>query len=94
MKDFKQWWNEADIFAGEGAMEAAEQAWDAAKSTDSALYCGSDSMNYVYILWVREDGGNWCIYGYTKDGQGAITWAGNASKGVHRKYERVNEKAV
>jgi len=32
MKDFKQWWNEAEIFAGEGSMEAAEQAWNAAKA--------------------------------------------------------------
>lgn len=30
MKDFKNWWNEAEIFAGEGSMQAAEQAWDAA----------------------------------------------------------------
>lgn len=31
MKDFKTWWGEQEIFAGEGAMEAAEQAWDAAQ---------------------------------------------------------------
>ena len=30
MKDFKQWWNEQDIFCGEGGMEAAEEAWYAA----------------------------------------------------------------
>lgn len=28
MSDFKKWWGEAEIFAGEGAMDAAEQAWD------------------------------------------------------------------
>lgn len=27
---FKEWWSEAEIFAGEGSMDAAEQAWDAA----------------------------------------------------------------
>jgi hypothetical protein len=26
--DFKKWWNESEIFCGEGGMEAAEQAWD------------------------------------------------------------------
>ena len=30
MKDFEQWWNEQEIFCGEGGMEAAEQAYDAA----------------------------------------------------------------
>ena len=28
MKDFKQWWNDQEIFCGEGGMEAAEQAYD------------------------------------------------------------------
>ena len=26
--DFDTWWNQVEIFAGEGAMGAAEQAWD------------------------------------------------------------------
>jgi|TARA_R110002050_G_scaffold106937_7_gene217132 hypothetical protein len=30
MKEFKQWWGEQDIFCGEGGMDAAEQAFDAA----------------------------------------------------------------
>lgn len=30
MKDFEQWWSEAEIFCGEGGMEAAEEAWNAA----------------------------------------------------------------
>lgn len=30
MKDFEQWWREAEIFCGEGGMEAAEDAWNAA----------------------------------------------------------------
>ena len=51
-------------------------------------------MEYIYILWIREEGGSWCIFGYTKDGQGAVTWKGKAERGIHRKYERVNEKAV
>jgi len=36
MKEFKQWWNESEIFAGEGAMEAAEQAWDEAQELTAA----------------------------------------------------------
>jgi len=32
-KDFKQWWNEAEIIAGEGSMDAAEEAWDAQQHT-------------------------------------------------------------
>ncbi len=28
MQDFKDWWNAAEIFCGEGGMEAAEAAWD------------------------------------------------------------------
>lgn len=40
MKDFKQWWDEAEIFAGEGAMEAAEQAWDeACKEVEEEAIC-------------------------------------------------------
>lgn len=31
MKDFKTWWAEAEIFCGDGGMEAAEQAYDAAQ---------------------------------------------------------------
>ncbi len=31
MTDFQTWWAEAEIFAGEGSMEAAEQAWDKAE---------------------------------------------------------------
>lgn len=30
MKEFKQWWKEQGIFCGEGGMEAAELAFDAA----------------------------------------------------------------
>lgn len=30
MKDFEQWWRDAEIFCGEGGMEAAEDAWNAA----------------------------------------------------------------
>ena len=28
MIDFKDWWSESGIIAGEGSMDAAEQAWD------------------------------------------------------------------
>lgn len=28
MKSFSEWWNESEIFCGEGGMDAAEQAWD------------------------------------------------------------------
>ncbi len=38
MKEFKEWWGEAEIFAGEGSMEAAEQAWDAAQEL-TAIRC-------------------------------------------------------
>ena len=31
MKCFDDWWAEQEIFAGEGSMDAAEQAWDAAQ---------------------------------------------------------------
>ena len=31
MKTFDEWWEEVEIFAGEGSMDAAEQAWDAAQ---------------------------------------------------------------
>ena len=51
-------------------------------------------MEYIYLLWIREDGGNWCVFGYTKDGQGAITWANQAKQGVYKRYERVNERSV
>ena len=30
MRTFKEWWRSADIFCGDGGMEAAEQAWEAA----------------------------------------------------------------
>jgi hypothetical protein len=30
MKEFNQWWEEQEIFCGDGGMEAAEQAFDAA----------------------------------------------------------------
>jgi len=36
--DFNQWWNESEIFAGEGAMDAAEQAWDTAQEF-TAIRC-------------------------------------------------------
>lgn len=29
MEDFKQWWAESEIIAGEGSMDAAEEAWAA-----------------------------------------------------------------
>lgn len=35
LKDFKTWWAESEIFAGEGSMDAAEQAWDAAEELTS-----------------------------------------------------------
>lgn len=30
MKEFKEWWDEQEIFCGEGGMEAAELAWNEA----------------------------------------------------------------
>lgn len=46
-------------------------------------------MDDIYLLWIREEGAEWEIFGYTKDGQKAITWKGNAKPGIHRRYERV-----
>lgn len=51
-------------------------------------------MEYIYLLWIKEDGGNWTVFGHTKDGQGAITWKGQAENGIHRRYEKVNERSV
>lgn len=31
MKGFKQWWGEQEIMTGDGGVDAAEQAWDAAQ---------------------------------------------------------------
>jgi|TARA_R110002049_G_scaffold223528_1_gene395190 hypothetical protein len=51
-------------------------------------------MEYIYLLWTRENGGSWTIFGYTTDGLGAISWKEQAENGVHRRYERVNERSV
>ena len=48
----------------------------------------------VYLLWIREGGGSWTIFGYAKNGQDSQTWKGKAEKGVHRKVERVYEKEI
>jgi len=37
MRDFKQWWSEQEIFCGDGGMEAAEQAFNAAIEMNSKL---------------------------------------------------------
>lgn len=66
MKEFKEWWSEQEIFAGEGAMDAAEQAWDAAHRLtvdhvhdvvidhcETAEECRQEIVNYsIFDLWV------------------------------------------
>ena len=32
MKEFEEWWEEVELFAGEGVMDAAEQAWNASQA--------------------------------------------------------------
>lgn len=51
-------------------------------------------MDDIYLLWIRESLNRWIIFGYTTDGQAAISWKEKAENGVQRMYERVNYKDI
>ena len=49
---------------------------------------------YIYVLWIKEDGGNWAIFGYAKNGQDSQSWKEKETTIVSRRVERIYEKEV
>ncbi len=68
MKDFKTWWAEADIFAGEGSMDAAEQAWDEAQDL-TAKRCKDEAAEKIeelqdFAIWLTGCGYDFAQHKY------------------------------
>jgi len=57
MADFDTWWNKAEIFCGDGGMEAAEQAWDAALQEAAKIaykQCIDGGMSAIVALAISD----------------------------------------
>lgn len=51
MSDFKEWWNAQEIMAGEGSMNAAEDAWDAQQEKIKRLEAENAALRRKVEQW-------------------------------------------
>jgi hypothetical protein len=51
MSDFKEWWNKAEIFCGEGGMEAAEAAWDYQQEKIESMTANLEELEDTIVEW-------------------------------------------